>query len=75
MICRLGTENRASAAFDRLTGREVERALDDLGRAHPRALADNPEGAALVAGALHEALRLGLEAGCRRAEQPPDELD
>jgi hypothetical protein len=71
----LGNEDRVSAAYDSLTGRELERVLADLERAYPRALDDNPEGAALVAAALRDALRLGLEAGCRRAGRRPGELD
>jgi hypothetical protein len=71
----LCTEDRVSAAYDSLTGRELERVLADLERAYPRALADNPQGAGLVAAALRDALRLGLEAGCRRAGRSPGELD
>jgi len=69
------TEDKAPAPFDRLVAREVERVREVLQRAHPRALADNPEGNASVAGALRDALRLGLEAGCRRAGTPSAELD
>jgi hypothetical protein len=75
MTGRAATEDQAPAPFDRLVGREVGRVREELERAHPRALSENPEGNALVAGALRDALRLGLEAGCRRAKTPVDELD
>ena len=75
MTGRAAAEDQAPAPFDRLVGREVERVREELERAHPRALSENPEGNALVAGALRDALRLGLEAGCRRAKTPVDELD
>jgi hypothetical protein len=75
MTRRMATEDQAPAPFDRLVAREVERVREELERAHARALADNPEGNALLAGALRDALLLGLEAGCRRAGRSVDELD
>jgi hypothetical protein len=75
MICRVGTEDRVSGAFDSLTEHELGSVLADLEGAYPQALSDNPEGTALVAAALRDALQLGLEAGCRRAGRRSGELD
>jgi hypothetical protein len=61
--------------LDRLVGGEIEGMVDGLARTHSRALADNPDGTALVAEALREALHLGLDAGCRRVGRPSRDLD
>jgi hypothetical protein len=69
----VGTEERA--ACDGLVGREADAIADALTRAHPRALADNPDGVALIGEAVRRAIWLGLAAGCERAGCPVEQLD
>jgi hypothetical protein len=64
-----------SAARDGLVGREADAVVDSLSRAHPRALADNPDGVALLGEAVREAIGLGLDAGCEHAGRAVGELD
>lgn len=49
--------------------------LGDVERSCPRALADNPEGSALVGQAIREAIRLGLDTCCGLAKRSVSELD
>jgi hypothetical protein len=64
-----------TAARDDLIGREADAIVESLSRAHPRALTDNPDGVALLEAALHDAISLGLEAGCRHAGRAAESLD
>jgi hypothetical protein len=50
---------------ERLLARERAEVLAELQRAHRRVLCDNPEGSALVARALGQALLVGLRAQCK----------
>ncbi len=60
----MGSDGPASSSLERLVAREVERLLTELECTNERALADNPEGSALVADALRGSIWLGIEAGC-----------
>jgi hypothetical protein len=75
IICHMGAGEGVSAAPDGLIGREAEAVVDSLSRGHPRTLADNPDGVALLGDAVRRAIRLGLDAGCERAGRAPVELD
>jgi hypothetical protein len=64
-----------SAARDDLIGREADAVMEELARAQPRALADNPDGRALLDEAVRKAIALGLDAGCAQAGRTAGELD
>jgi hypothetical protein len=67
--------DRLPAEADQLLRREVDRVLVELARANPRALADNPEGSAIVGDALRQAMVLGLSAAFAKAGVSETELD
>jgi hypothetical protein len=71
----MGASEGVSAARDRLVGREADAVMEALVRAQPRALADNPDGQALLDEAVRKAIALGLDAGCARAGRAAAELD
>src|SRR5688572_5103375 len=71
----MGAGEGVSAARDGLIGREADAVVESLSRAHPRELADNPDGVALLGEAVREAIGAGLDAGCEHAGRAVGELD
>lgn len=59
----MGAGEGLSGGLDGLIGREADAVVERLTREHPRALADNPDGVALLGKAVRDAIRLGLDAG------------
>jgi hypothetical protein len=64
-----------SAARDSLIGREADAIVESLTCSHPRELRGNPDGVELLAAAVRDAIRLGLDAGSQHAGRPVEELD
>jgi hypothetical protein len=64
-----------SGARDSLIGREADAIVESIVRSHPRQLRDNPDGIELIEDAARDAIRLGLDAGCRHAVRAVEELD
>src|SRR5918998_3432476 len=71
----MGAGEGVSPGLDGLIGREADAVAESLSRAHPRALAENPDGVALLGDAVRDAIRLGLDAGRKHAVRPVGELD
>jgi hypothetical protein len=71
----MGAGEGVLVARDSLIRREVDAVMEALSRMHPRALAENPGGVALLEDALRDAILLGLDAGCRHAGRLAEELD
>jgi hypothetical protein len=71
----MGAGEDVSAARDGLVGREVDAIMELLSRSNARALRDNPDGVALIQGAVRKAILLGLDAGSGHAGRTADELD
>ena len=71
----MGSGEGVLVARDSLIRREVDAVTEALSRTHPRALAENPDGVALLEDALRDAILLGLDAGCRHAGRLAEELD
>jgi hypothetical protein len=75
IITAMGAGEGVSGGLDGLIGREADAVAESLSRAHPRALAENPDGVALLGDAVRDAIRLGLDAGRKHAVRPVGELD
>lgn len=58
------SDGTPSGSVQALLERHVQGILSDLQRGHRRALEDNPDGSAVIAGALREAVLVGLRAQC-----------
>jgi hypothetical protein len=70
----MGAGEGVSGSLDGLIGREADAVVESLSRAHPRVLAENPDGVALLGDAVRDAIRLGLDAGRGHAARPVGEL-
>jgi hypothetical protein len=71
----MGAGEGVSGGLYGLIGREADEVVESLSRAHPRALAENPDGVALLGDAVRDAIRLGLDARRKHAARPVGELD
>jgi hypothetical protein len=71
----MGGGEGVSGGLYGLIGREADEVVESLSRAHPRALAENPDGVALLGDAVRDAIRLGLDARRKHAARPVGELD
>src|SRR5687767_9271969 len=74
-ITAMAAEEGVSGGLDGLIEREADAVAESLSRAHPGALAENPDGVALLGDAVRDAIRLGLDTGRKHAARPVGELD
>jgi hypothetical protein len=75
IMWHMSAGEQVGSGREELIGREVDAAVEGLRRAHPRALADNPEGLEMIGEAVRRAIGLGLHAGCKRTGRAVGELE